>query len=124
VTDRAFPILSTTDLPAARAFYERLGFRQTYQFPPDGEPGYVALERGASSIGIGAAGSADEDRLAIWIYVDDVDGAVADLRRDGAEVLTDPEDQPWGERLARVRDPAGTLVYVATASDADAGSRS
>jgi lactoylglutathione lyase len=36
--DRAFPIISVRDLPAVRTFYERLGFVQTYQFPPDDEP--------------------------------------------------------------------------------------
>ena len=34
MSDRAFPIISVRDLPAARAFYEALGFSQTYQFPP------------------------------------------------------------------------------------------
>ncbi len=34
MSDRAFPIISVRDLPAARTFYEALGFSQTYQFPP------------------------------------------------------------------------------------------
>jgi lactoylglutathione lyase len=113
VADGAFPILSVTDLPAARAFYERLGFRQTYQFPPEGEPGFVTLERGTSNIGIGGGADAGEDRVAIWVYVDDVDDAVNELRAAGVAVIAEPEDQPFGERMARVRDPAGTLVYLA-----------
>ena len=67
-------------------FYERLGFVRTYQFPPEGEPGFVTLERGDSSIGIGAS------------------------------VVAAPEDQPWGERVAQTRDPAGNLVYAGMAA--------
>ena len=54
----------------------RLGFSQTFQFPPEGEPAFVTMERGESSIGIGARGSPDEERFAHWVYVDDVDAAV------------------------------------------------
>ena len=110
--ERSFPIISVHDLPAVRSFYESLGFRQTYQFPPEGEPGYVTMERGASSIGIGAGGAVDEDRYGFWVYVTDVDEHVERLRGEGAEVVAEPEDQPWGERVARIRDPDGNLVYL------------
>ncbi|MFB4348911.1 VOC family protein [Microbacterium sp. CR_7] len=32
----------------------------------------------------------------------------------GAESIAAPEDLPWGERVAQVRDPDGNLLYVAT----------
>ena len=115
MVDRAFPIISVTDLPATRRFYEQLGFSQTYQFPPEGEPGFVTMERGESSIGIGAGRAPGDDAYGYWIYVDDVDAAVETL---GAPVVAEPEDQPWGERVARVRDPAGNLVYLGAASTA------
>lgn len=111
MSDDAFPIISVRDLTATRRFYERLGFTQTFQFPPEGEPGFVTMTRGASSIGIGAGGD-DEDRFAYWVYVDDVDATLEELRAAGAPVVTPPEDQPWGERLARTRDPAGNLVHL------------
>ena len=111
MTDRAFPIISVEDVPATRSFYERLGFRLAYQFPEDGEPAFITMERGASSIGIGA-GAEVEDRLAYWVYVDDVDAALRALAEAGAPVVAEPEDQPWGERVARTRDPGGTLVYL------------
>ena len=87
MTDRAFPIISVHDLPATRRFYEQLGFTQTYQFPPDGEPGFVTMERGASSIGIGAGGATDDDRFGFWVYVDDVDNALAMLTAAGAPIV-------------------------------------
>ena len=108
----AFPIISVHDLPATRSFYEALGFSQTYQFPPEGDPGFVTMTRGSSTIGIGAGGAKDEDRFGYWVYVDDVDATLEQLRALGAAVVAPPEDQPWGERVARTRDPEGTLVYL------------
>lgn len=34
---------------------------------------------------------------------------------DGAEVLQEPQDQPWGVRDAAVRDPAGNLLRISQA---------
>ena len=110
--NQSFPIISVRDLASTRQFYERLGFKQTYQFPPDGEPAFVALERGASSIGIGTDDDPDSEAYAYWVYVDDVDAALAMLVASGAPVVVAPEDQPWGERVARTRDPAGNLVIL------------
>ena len=109
--DEAFPIISVHDLAAARDFYAALGFAQTFQFPAEGEPGFVTMARGSSTIGIGAGGD-EADRFGYWVYVDDVDTTLERLRAAGAVVVAPPEDQPWGERLARTRDPAGNLVYL------------
>ena len=109
---RAFPIISVNDLPATRRFYEQLGFTQVYQFPAEGEPGFVTMERGHSSIGIGAGGATDSDRFGYWVYVDDVDATVQALAASGAPVIAEPADQPWGERVAQTRDPGGNLVYL------------
>jgi lactoylglutathione lyase len=115
VSDRAFPIISVRDLARTRSFYEQLGFSQTYQFPPEGEPGFVTMERGSSSIGIGAGGATDADRFAYWVYVDDVDATLGRLQATGAPIVTEPEDQPWGERVASTRDPDGNLVHLGAA---------
>jgi lactoylglutathione lyase len=112
MSDTAFPIFSVRDLAAARRFYEELGFSQSYQFPADGEPRFVTMERGSSSIGLGAGGIADDDRHGLWVYVDDVHASVDRLRAVGAPIVAEPEDQPWGERVARTRDPDGNLVYL------------
>lgn len=112
MSERAFPIVAVESVSATRGFYEALGFFETYRFPAAGEPGYVTMSRGESSIGISAVSAADEDRLGIWVYVDDVDATLERLRTSGAQVISEPEDQPWGERVARIRDPGGNLVYL------------
>jgi lactoylglutathione lyase len=117
-----FPILSTGDLPRALGFYcDLLGFRVSYQFPPEGEPAYVALDLGRSHLGIGAdpdttgtQPATDGRRLTLWVYADDCDAAVEHLRRHGVQVMAEPADQPWGERMAEVADPDGNRVIVAT----------
>jgi lactoylglutathione lyase len=114
--DDAFPILSVADLRATREFYERLGFEQTYQYPPDGEAGFVTMTRGSASIGIGAGGARDDDRFGYWVYVEDVDDAFDQVVATGAPAVAPPEDHPWGERIARTRDPAGNLVYLGAAT--------
>jgi lactoylglutathione lyase len=112
VSHGAFPIISVRDLPATRSFYEELGFSQTYRFPPEDEPLFVTMARGNSSIGMGASGAAEEDSFGYWVYVDDVDAMLDRLRASGAPVVAEPADQPWGERVARTRDPDGNLVYL------------
>ena len=112
MSDHAFPIITVEDLPATRAFYEWLGFTQTYQFPAEGEPAFVTMELGTSTIGIGAGGATEPDRFGMWVYVDDVDRTLERLRASGAPTVAEPEDQPWGERVARTRDPDGNLVYL------------
>jgi uncharacterized glyoxalase superfamily protein PhnB len=72
------------------------------------------MERGGCSIGIGAG--AVDDRFALWVYVDDVDATLDQLRSAGAPVNAEPADQPWGERVAQTRDPDGTLVYLGAPS--------
>jgi lactoylglutathione lyase len=122
VTQEIFPILTTPDLSRALAFYrDALDGEITYRFPADGEPQYVSLRFGASSLGI-AAQPADSPPspqsgvagpFALWAYVDACDATVERLRAAGVPVLEPPVDQPWGERMATVADPDGNRVMVA-----------
>lgn len=113
-----FPIVSTPDLARALGFYrDLLGGMVTYQFPPDGDPDYVAVEIGASPLGIGLQaqpGLLVNDRITLWVYASDCDAALARLRDAGVEVIQEPADQPWGERMAIVVDPDGNRVIVAS----------
>jgi catechol 2,3-dioxygenase-like lactoylglutathione lyase family enzyme len=46
------------------------------------------------------------------IEVDDVDAALAGMRRVGFAVEYGPADEPWGVRRFYVRDPFGRLVNI------------
>ena len=50
--------------------------------------------------------------MSFCIYAHDCVEAVSALRDAGITVLADPEDQPWGERMARVADPDGNVVVI------------
>ena len=126
----AHPIVYTEDLGRALAFYrDRLGFEQTFQFPPEGEAVFVALALGPSELSLADITGPDEGahgrplrpvsghRFEICIYASDVDAAVADLRTAGAPVLKEPADQPWGERMAYVADPDGNPVMICAPLD-------
>jgi lactoylglutathione lyase len=117
----AFPILSTPDVERSLRFYrDLLEAKVTYQFPAEGPPGYVGLELGTSHLGIGlnpeATTGRDGQRFSMWVYADDCDAAVARLRAAGVQVVEEPTDQPWGERIARVLDPDGNEVVIGAKS--------
>jgi len=122
MVDRAFPVVIARGVSATADFYERLGFARQVQLPPDGEPGYVGLRRGAAELAVvadewprdqygGRVG--DGVRFEMFVYVDDVDATVDDLRGRGVTVLRAAEDMPWGERVAYVTDPDGNPVALA-----------
>ncbi len=50
--------------------------------------------------------------MSLWVYAEDCDAAVERLRAAGIEIVQEPVDQPWGERVARVRDPDGNEVII------------
>ena len=51
---RVMPMLSVKNMREALAFYRGvLGGEQVYQFPPEGEPGFLTLRFGETELGIG-----------------------------------------------------------------------
>ena len=115
--DSAFPIISTPDLPRALGFYrDLLDGTVSFQFPPEGEPGYVGIEIGSSHVGIGHDPTIREGKahrpFALWVYAEDCDAAIERLREGGAQIVEEPTDQPWGERVARAHDPDGNMIII------------
>jgi lactoylglutathione lyase len=113
----AFPIISTPDLQRSIGFYrDLLDGEIEYQFPPEGDPGYVGMRIGGAHLGIAydpaVTAAAGSQRFALWVYAENCDVAVERLRAGGATVTQQPADQPWGERIARVADPDGNDVIV------------
>ena len=111
-----FPIIETADLGRSLEFYcDLLGGSVSYEFPgPDGEVVYAGVDIGTSHLGIGVAADAvaPPARVLLWVYVEDCDATVAALRQAGVNIVEDPVDQPWGERVALVEDPDGIPVRV------------
>ncbi len=118
-----FPILLSRDLPRLVSFYEHaLHGRVDYRFGSADADDYVSLTLGGGSLGIGrdpaVPAATAGDRVALWFYVDDVDAAFSRWRSAGGDVVQQPGETPWGERVAQVRDPDGNLVNLGAAVSA------
>ena len=119
----AFPIVYTRDLERSLAFYrDALGFMPGYRFPDDGEPQFVVVRLDSLELALSATGDehrllrrpvGEEIRFELCVYTDDVEEAVRVLRERGIEVLREPEDMEWGERMAYVVDPDGNPLHIA-----------
>jgi predicted enzyme related to lactoylglutathione lyase len=118
-----FPIINCRDLAATREFYMRvLGGELSYRFPPDGEPVYVTLRVGAGQVALGLGTGpamygevplpATGHAVDVCVYVPDLDAVVTSAPDAGGAVVVPPADMPWGERVAYVRDPEGTMLLV------------
>jgi lactoylglutathione lyase len=120
---KAFPVLYVTNVGRSLEFYALLGYESRYQFPLEGDPHYVGLERGDSSLGIADSNWPEAQlgitvgtapRFELFVYVDDVEGTVETFRAAGYPVLQEPATMPWGERQAYVSDPDNNPVALAT----------
>jgi lactoylglutathione lyase len=119
---RAFPVVYASDVERAARFWELLGFSRHFQLPPDGEPGYVGLRRGAAgelaiTNALWAADRyglslGDGPRFEMYVYVSDLDATVSRLVDEAVPILREPEEMPWGERIATVGDPEGNPVAL------------
>ncbi len=115
-------ILFSDDLPRAAAFYEGLGFVQTFRTPGEGEPIHLDLSLHGYKIGIASGDSTRDDhgldpittgqRTAVILWTDDVAAAYARLTSAGAPALKPPHQ--WLGRLliAWIADPDGNPVQI------------
>jgi lactoylglutathione lyase len=126
---RAFPVVYARDVSGVAAFYARLGFEEHFRLPPEGEPGYVGLRRGNAELAVTTVASplqlfglevGSAPRFELYVYVEDVDGVVAELGSAGGTVLREPGDMPWGERVAYVADPEGNPVALCASASGGA----
>jgi lactoylglutathione lyase len=119
---RAFPVTYASDVEGVASFWELLGFRRHVQLPPEGEPGYVGLTRdGAGELAVThrqwaadryGVSPGSGPRFEMYVYVDDLDGMLAQLAQAQVTVLREAEDMSWGERIATVADPEGNPVAL------------
>ena len=125
---RSFPIVYVTDVERSAAFWEILGFARYHRHPDEGPAGYIALRRDGREVAVVDGGWAPQrygtdpgsgPRFEMFVYVDDVDAMTEALRRRGVQVLRDPTDMSWGERISSVLDPDGNPVTLANPGAGD-----
>ena len=103
--------LATTDHEAAFEFYSEL-FGWEKQQAMDMGDGFVYQMYGLGENMLGGMYNkpAEQPGPPAWLYytvVDDLDGAVAKVKKDGGQVIVDPMEVPGGSRVAVGLDPQG-----------------
>jgi hydroxymethylpyrimidine/phosphomethylpyrimidine kinase len=98
-------------------FYRTLGLRQIVDSP---ENGYARFEtEGGATLSVQI--DADETispTTALYLECDDLDERVERLARSGLAFEHGPRNQPWMWREARLRDPAGNIIFLYKAGEA------
>jgi MerR family transcriptional regulator, thiopeptide resistance regulator len=119
------PLLVCSDIVAEHDFLvDLLGFASAgIERGGDGRVVHAEVRAGARRIWLhradeagglvppGAGGSAAGGMV---VHVRDVDAHHARVRASGAEILSAPTDQDYGQREYGVRDPEGHLWWIAT----------
>src|SRR3954470_6247515 len=114
--------LYTLDLPRSLAFYQRLGFVETFRTPQEGAPVHVEVTLDGFTVGIATVDAATVDHglqpqldgraIEIVLWTDDTDRAFADLTAGGARVLSPPHDFLEHLRVAWVTDPDDNPIQL------------
>ncbi|UCI08264.1 VOC family protein [Mesorhizobium sp. B1-1-8] len=103
--------IATQDIAAAKRFYQ-----DVLGLDPLMDLGWIATygsqERMSVQISFMAQGGSGTPVPDLSIEVDDVDRALAAMRKAGFAIEYGPADEPWGVRRFYVRDPFGRLVNI------------
>jgi len=77
---------------------------------------HAEVRIGDSMVMIGGAGTWNGEPMpaAIYLYMNDVDAVYKRALQAGAASLSEPADQPYGDRIAGVKDSFGNVWYIAT----------
>ena len=107
--------LVTTDMAAAVAFYDAMGFARL-----DGGPdaAFTSYQAGTGFVSLQLAPRTQTEvwgRVIFW--VDDVDAMHARALAAGHEPSTAPRDAEWGERYFHIFDPDGHELSFARPLD-------
>lgn len=113
-----FPYLCVSDANAAIDFYtDVFGVNEKFRLTePSGRVGHAELDFGETTLmvcdefpelGINGATTIGGTPVAIHLHVDNADEVIKKAAARGATVETEPQDQFYGERSGRIRDPFG-----------------
>ena len=112
------PYLVAEDAPRLLDFLANgFGAVERMRMPmPDGSIAHAEVEIDGAPIMLGSANAPDFPPLAaqIHLYVEDVDAVYARAVSAGGTPVAEPEDQFYGDRIARVLDTAGNHWSIAT----------
>lgn len=107
LTGLSFVLVHVDNVAEARTFYsETLGLTVE-----DEAPGFVQFARPSGQGAAFAIIERSAETPELWWDVENADAAHAELVRRGVEVLSAPEDKPFGRAFA-IKDPAGNTLHL------------
>jgi catechol 2,3-dioxygenase-like lactoylglutathione lyase family enzyme len=109
---RVITNLRVPDIEEAKTFYTDFLGLGTEEFNMGWVARYTAPDTGANVQLVTRDASAPEDSV-ISVQVDDVDGAYAEARKLGYEIVHPLTTEPWGVRRFFVRAPDGNVINIA-----------
>ena len=120
-----YTILYVRDVAASLDFYERAFGQRRGLFHESGQ--YAELDTGDTTLAfasheLAAANlpqafrppAAAETPFEVCFVTEDVPAAYRRAMDAGAPPVSEPQRKPWGQEVAYVRDPDGTLIELAT----------
>jgi uncharacterized glyoxalase superfamily protein PhnB len=119
------PYLFYDDVDRAVRFIETaFGFTKVFESPaPEGGLAHAQLAYGASKVMLGKVGpglrpvksarSLEALHSGVYVYVDNVDAHHAHAKSAGAEILLEPGDMHWGDRMYCALDVEGQFWMFA-----------
>jgi PhnB protein len=104
------PRIAVDDAEALVGFIKNV-FGAVGEFHPE-RPSELRI--GDSLIMVGSTIEREEMPAFLYVYVQDADAVFRRALEMGAKTLEEPQDMPYGDRRAMVRDPWGNTWQVAT----------
>jgi uncharacterized glyoxalase superfamily protein PhnB len=119
MTQTVIPYLLYEDAARALDFLSgAFGFQETFRSEDGDRIAHAEMTLGEGRIMLGQPGegfTSPKDRgvgtVLVYAYVDDVDAHCEQARRAGAEIVEEPSDQEYGERVYHARDSEGHDWY-------------
>ena len=78
------------------------------------DEGPAQLRIGDSLVMVSESGPREATEAFLYLYVEDADATYRRAIAAGATSLEAPDDMPYGDRRAMVRDPGGNVWQIAT----------
>jgi catechol 2,3-dioxygenase-like lactoylglutathione lyase family enzyme len=101
--------VAALDYEESVSFYRQLGLTQIVAAPPR----YARFECGnGATFSLHVDPHATNSGCVVYFETPDLDGKVAALRTAGMHFVSDPRDQNWLWREARLHDPAGNQICL------------
>jgi PhnB protein len=76
------------------------------------------LRIGDSIVMVSGAEVRDPITSFLYLYVEDTDATYLRAIKAGAQSIDEPQDMPYGDRRAMIKDPAGNTWQIATHNEA------